>query len=563
MVRMGPDVPLLNEYKQEFFWKRFPQTVLGGPRFKLGYCAPPYVYVNQAVLFLTPWLFGGVGTLLCQLQLLQELYAAVLSGMLMFAAAAGVQALALYAARRSGTVVERLGAPNILIDEEEVEFTHCVSPETVRFIAPGKRFGLNVVLHTVLAGVLCGLGTWYVFLGRLTALYGSTGVSLIVFVLSWVTLCIAEYSLIVNTAAETATFQAQDTYEITPLTRPLYIFIFIALDLADRFSHAVPELQLASQTLHVVFVFLPLLWALGVLPPLDALLLWSMEQALVFGLGGSPMSSNIRLLLMFAVSFGVAVCNYFIPSTLGVVLFSTSAGFLLSLDLSQVDTLCRRQRIAFRDHRFHSGAPLPLTSFGWNLGCRELLLYLSLLVVAMAEAGLLHHFLGSAQSQDLVWQSSEDALLQMVVVVLVQLAAGNKTLPGWDTLGTGVQLLLVGLLMDRLSQFLAKLKFTLTVLVTSWTEKKQRRQSAGTLLALNASLWPLVLAVVMLSALLSAPLLPLFTLPIFLVGFPRPQRSWPGPVGTACPCPDSVFYQQMSGSLASALRTAFASGSLG
>ncbi|XP_047200858.1 pecanex-like protein 4 isoform X1 [Girardinichthys multiradiatus] len=667
MVRMGPDVPLLNEYKQEFFWKRFPQTVLGGPRFKLGYCAPPYVYVNQAVLFLTPWLFGGVGTLLCQLQLLQELYAAVLSGTLMFAAAAGVQALALYAARRSGTVVERLGAPNILIDEEEVEFTHCVSPETVRFIAPGKRFGLNVVLHTVLAGVLCGLGTWYVFLGRLTALYGSTGVSLIVFVLSWVTLCIAEYSLIVNTAAETATFQAQDTYEITPLTRPLYIFIFIALDLADRFSHAVPELQLASQTLHVVFVFLPLLWALGVLPPLDALLLWGMEQALVFGLGGSPMSSNIRLLLMFAVSFGVAVCNYFIPSTLGVVLFSTSAGFLLSLDLSQVDTLCRRQRIAFRDHRFHSGAPLPLTSFGWNLGCRELLLYLSLLVVAMAEAGLLHYFLGSAQSQDLVtrlqgpvrylllilfslcwalrevqgayvvggmflnplypkgmsnvqsfkqknrglhiaaairrvllylvspfamiaflsmdkslrslhsvsisvgltrafrgvWQSSEDALLQMVVVVLVQLAAGNKTLPGWDTLGTGVQLLLVGLLMDRLSQFLAKLKFTLTVLVTSWTEKKQRRQSAGTLLALNASLWPLVLAVVMLSALLSAPLLPLFTLPIFLVGFPRPQRSWPGPVGTACPCPDSVFYQQMSGSLASALRTAFASGSLG
>lgn len=233
MVRMGPDVPLLNEYKQEFFWKRFPQTVLGGPRFKLGYCAPPYVYVNQAVLFLTPWLFGGFGTLLSQLQLLQELHAAVLSGILMCGAAAGVQALALYAARRSGTV-ERLGASNILVDEEEVEFTHCVSTETVRFIAPGKRFGLNVVLHTVLAGVLCGFGTWYVFLGRLTGLYGSIGASLVVFVLSWVTLCIAEYSLIVNTATETATFQAQDTYEITPLTRPLYIFIFIAVDLADR-----------------------------------------------------------------------------------------------------------------------------------------------------------------------------------------------------------------------------------------------------------------------------------------------------------------------------------------
>ncbi|KAM6969631.1 pecanex-like protein 4 [Tautogolabrus adspersus] len=668
MVRMGPDVPLLNEYKQEFFWKRFPQTVLGGPRFKLGYCAPPYVYVNQAILFLTPWLFGGIGTLLCQLQLLQELHATVLSGLLMFGAAAGVQALALYAARRSGTV-ERLGAPNILVDEEEVEFTHCVSPETVRFIAPGKRFGLNVVLHTVLAGVLCGFGTWYVFLGRLTALYGSVAVSFVIFVLSWVTLCIAEYSLIVNTATETATFQAQDTYEITPLTRPLYIFIFICVDLAERFAGPVPELQLASQILHVLFLFLPLLWALGILPPLDALLLWGMEQALVFGLGGSPMSSNLRLLLMFGVSSGVAVCNYFIPSTLGVVLFCISMGFLLSLDLSQVGTLCRGPRAAFGDRGFRRGGspPPPPCSFGWKLGCRELLLYLSLLLVSMAEGGLLHHFLGSVQSQSfgtgsqapvsylllvlfclcwvlreiqgayvfggvflnplypkgmssvqtfkqrsrglyvaaairrvllylvspfamiaflsmdkslqllhrvslsvgftrafrVVWQSSEDALLQMVVVILVRLIAGNNMLHGWDHLGTGVQLLLVGLLFDRLTQFLAKLKFSLTVLVTSWTEKKQRRQSAGTLLALNASLCPLLLAVVALSALLSAPLLPLFTLPIFLVGFPRPQRSWPGPVGTACPCPDSIFYQQMSGSLASALRMAFARGSLG
>lgn len=114
-----------------------------------------------------------------------------------------------------------------------------------------------------------------------------------------------------------------------------------------------------------------------------------------------------------------------------------------------------------------------------------------------------------------------------------------------------------------MTQFFAKLKFALTVLVTSWTEKKQRRQSAGTLLALNASLCPLLLAVITVSALLSAPLLSLFTLPIFLVGFPRPQRSWPGPVGTACPCPDSIFYQQMSGSLASALSLAFTRGSLG
>lgn len=108
-----------------------------------------------------------------------------------------------------------------------------------------------------------------------------------------------------------------------------------------------------------------------------------------------------------------------------------------------------------------------------------------------------------------------------------------------------------------------KLKFALTVLITSWTETKQRRQSASALLAMNVVLCPLLFAVVIMSALLSAPLLPLFTLPVFLVGFPRPLRSWPGTPGTACPCPDSIYYQQLSTRLASALTHAFANGVLG
>ncbi|KAJ8411731.1 hypothetical protein AAFF_G00153690 [Aldrovandia affinis] len=654
---MGPDVPLLNEYKQEFFWKRFPQTVLGGARFKLGYCAPPYIYVNQIILFLTPWVFGGVGTLLYQLQLLEDYYAAVLSGGLMLGAAVVVQALALSAMRRT-VIVERLHTPNILADEEEVEFTSCTSSETVKFIIPGKKFVLNTVLHTLLAGALCGLGTWYLLLNRLTTLYSSTGVAVLIFILSWVTLCIGEYSLIINTATETATFQAQDTYEITPLTRPLYIFAFIAVDLAQRFAGPVPELQQTNQVLHVLFLFLPLLWALGMLSPLDALLLWGMEQVLVFGLGGSPMSTNLRLLGMFMVSVCVAVSVFFIPSTLGVVLFTVAMGFLLSLDLSQMGALLRSCGTG-------GWCSEPSRALGWRLGGKELLLYLSLLLGALTEAGLLHHFLppprnwttgpqaavsyllialfalswalremqgvyllggvfhnplypkettsvrvfkqqsrglqvagmvrrvlvnlvspfamiaflavdgslqrlhtaslcmGFTRAFRAVWQSTEDSLMQMVVVAIVRLAARGMRLLWWDSLGTGVQLLLVSLISDRLVQFVSKLKFALTVLVTSWTEKKQRRQSAGTLLALNGVLFPLLLSVLALSAMLSAPLLPLFTLPVFLVGFPRPQRSWPGPVGTACSCPDSVYYQQMSGSLAHALRTAFARGALG
>ncbi|XP_066535867.1 pecanex-like protein 4 [Hoplias malabaricus] len=666
---MGPDVPLLNDYKQEFFWKRFHQTVLGGPRLKLGYCAPPYIYVHQLVLFLTPWLLGGVGTLLYQLRILNDTNAGIVAGALMLGAGATLQTLAQCAARRTGTI-QRLPVANnnILADEEEVEFTHCVAPETVHFVVPGKRFMVNGVLHTVLAGVLCGLGTWYLLPDRLSAVFGDSGAGMgavvPVFVLSWVTLCIGEYSLIVNTATETATFQPQDTYEITPLIRPLYILVFFAVDLALRCVGGI-ELQVASQVLHVLFLALPVLWALGTLSPLDALLLWAMEQSLVHGLGGSAMATNCRLVVMFLLSVCVAVSTFFIPSSLGVVLFTVTMGYLLSQDLTQIAELFKsRSRDSLSIGLGWFGLPLsifllagalteaaflhqlspipgnvslvpslveiwgspgvalvPQAVVGWLLialllvtrflreiqgAClfgglflnplyprqvssvqvfrrqtrglrfagiaRRVLLNLvsplAMIAFLAMDVSLqkLHTAslaIGFTRAFRVVWQSSEDALLQMVVVVFVRLADGEGTAYHWHQLGIGVQLILVSLVSDRFSQFLAKLKFALTVLITSWTETKQRRQSAGALLVLNGALCPLLLAVVLLSALLSAPLLPLFTLPVFLVGFPRPLRSWPETPGTSCPCPDTVYYQQLSARLASAIRHALANGVLG
>lgn len=123
---------------------------------------------------------------------------------------------------------------------------------------------------------------------------------------------------------------------------------------------------------------------------------------------------------MFGVSASVAVCNYFIPSALGVVLFSISTGFLMSLDLSQVGTLCRSPQAAFRDRERHKegspSPPNPPSSFGWTLGCREAFVYLSLLVVALTEAGLLQHFLGSRDSPSLV--AGPQAPVSYLLIVL-------------------------------------------------------------------------------------------------------------------------------------------------
>ncbi|XP_029094522.1 pecanex-like protein 4 [Monodon monoceros] len=657
---MSPDVPLLNDYKQDFFLKRFPQTVLGGPRLNLGYCAPPYIYVNQIILFLMPWVLGGIGTLLYQLGILEDYYTAALSGGLMLFTAFVIQFTSLYARSRWVTV-ERMLTTDILAEEDEHEFTSCAGAETIKFLIPGKKHTANTVFHSVLAGLVCGLGTWYLLPNRITLLYSSAGGTVLLFFFGWMTLCIGEYSLIVNTATETATFQTQDTYEITPLMRPLYIFFFVSIDLAHRFMVNIPVLEQINQILHILFIFLPFLWALGTLPPPDALFLWAMEQVLEFGLGGSSMSTHLRLLIMFIISTGTAVTSYFIPSTVGVVLFMTGLGFLLSLNLSEIVFGFKHSVTGHRVGTKSKALPNGLEKqFAW----KEYLFYSIVLVLALLETGLLHHFAGFSQNSKnspqaivgyilmilfiilwilkeiqsvyifgifrnpiypkhvqtvtlflekqtklmkigvvrrilinlvspfamiaflsldsslqglhsvsvsigftrafrMVWQNTENALLETVIVSSVHLLISNTDIWWNRNLDTGIRLLLVGIMRDRLIQFISKLQFAVTVLLASWTEKK-RRKSTTTLCVLNIVFSPFVLVFIVFSALLSSPLLPLFTLPLFLVGFPRPVQSWPGVVGTtACVCADTVYYYQMVPSLNTALQSAMAAGSLG
>ncbi|KAH3845613.1 hypothetical protein DPMN_087895 [Dreissena polymorpha] len=82
---MGTGVPLLNEYKQEFVAKRFPQTVLGGLKLRVGYNAPVYVYVSQLMVFIVPFLLGGGFTLLVELEAMGKYTAVYVYGGLMAA----------------------------------------------------------------------------------------------------------------------------------------------------------------------------------------------------------------------------------------------------------------------------------------------------------------------------------------------------------------------------------------------------------------------------------------------------------------------------------------------
>ena len=131
-------------------------------------------------------------------------------------------------------------------------------------------------------------------------------------------------------------------------------------------------------------------------------------------------------------------------------------------------------------------------------------------------------------------------------------------------MGLGLQLMLVGVCRDRIQQLSRKLSFLMTLAVTSWTLPKQRHSSTVPVLALSVIFCPIVLAIVATASALSAPLLPLFCLPIFLIGFPRPLRTWPM-VGTNIifGSIDAIYYRQLTPYLVSCLNRSIAAGALG
>lgn len=232
---MGSGIPLLNEYKREFLSKRFPQTLLGGPKLRLGYGAPIYVYFNQVILFLFPFLIGGIFTLLVELNTISDYIGSVITGVLVFVFVLIVQLTSTVIQVQNDSDIPYPTKKNLLAEEDEVDFFSCCGVETFEFIVPMKRFKVNIALHAILSGCVCGLTFMYLLPVTLNSLYShNTGATVVIYVLGWLTLCIAQYSLTVGAPPDPNAYRTQDSWEIGPLMRSLYILLSVSVYLMNR-----------------------------------------------------------------------------------------------------------------------------------------------------------------------------------------------------------------------------------------------------------------------------------------------------------------------------------------
>ena len=230
----GGGAPLLNDYKLEFFWKRFPQTLLGGLKLKLGYDAPFYVYLNQVLVFLVPFILGGIFTLLAEFEVITDVYInAFIYGGLVVVFITGTQLFS-WSMRRNATSLAKF-QKNLLSQDDEIDFVSCCGVETVEFIFPAKRFVVNMITYAVISGVVCGLMFLYLLPSNLAGLFSNTGATVVLYTLGWLTVCISQFSLSSSCPSELAIFRALDTLEIAPLMRSFYVVIFGIIGVFARY----------------------------------------------------------------------------------------------------------------------------------------------------------------------------------------------------------------------------------------------------------------------------------------------------------------------------------------
>ena len=122
--------------------------------------------------------------------------------------------------------------------------------------------------------------------------------------------------------------------------RPIHVFIlvscpYVANLLKSNYQEDADQttINLIQQASYIVLSCLPLVWFLGLLPPLEPLLFWSIEQAQIFSLGGSASASPIRTVFYFVISVLAYSLVLLASSDLSrTLIWACVFGYILSLD---------------------------------------------------------------------------------------------------------------------------------------------------------------------------------------------------------------------------------------
>eukprot|EP00050_Salpingoeca_kvevrii_P017787 m.68246 g.68246 ORF g.68246 m.68246 type:complete len:1133 (+) comp7726_c0_seq2:492-3890(+) len=339
--------PLLNDYLIPVLRRKWLQTLLC---IRVHPDAPVYVYLFQLVLFLFPWLVGG----LVSLANLSRIALGAITGSVVLVWTLALQLLAhrIRSRNRIQTILPQTHRRAPGSEEDEIDFLGPFDVSTIEFVLPKRIPGWHAVPYAVAGALLVGGAAAFLQPDELS-IYFSGGPAAGVYVFGWLATLLAAYGLTTQAPPEPSVYRPHHFTE--PLSRGVHLgALMIAAYAID--GHA--DYFGALRGIYIAVCLLPLAWALGLLPPLAALVPWALEQFLVRILGGSPAATDLRLLVSTAVATAVTVlvAHLYHNNTATAIGIAAAAGFLLSLDVGRyAQRLWNWARPPQRGNKIHPG----------------------------------------------------------------------------------------------------------------------------------------------------------------------------------------------------------------
>lgn len=228
------------------------------------------------------------------------------------------------------------------------------SPAVWAFIiSPAAPSLLRILIHGLASGVLAGGAAYFLewssialHFSRDSPATDSLGAGAIVYlVAAWLSFGLCFYALNIRPpSADPNQFGSEGGGWVqeqinAPFGRAIIVAAIIVYDIALRLTIESDPMSVAPVALDVhsvlliVFVFLPLLFASGALPPVDALVWWALEQLNVVVFAGSIAANNVRTLAWIVIHTACATAVFLIwlfESHTGAMLFALGLSFFFS-----------------------------------------------------------------------------------------------------------------------------------------------------------------------------------------------------------------------------------------
>lgn len=492
-------------------------------------------------------------------------------------------------------------------DNDELYLDNSCTPGAWRFIlsVSSRAYAWMYILPVFVSTLLMAIAVWYTSIPSIEVRVGSGPVAYVVYIFSWLPICMAQWILNSKAPTELSTYDTEDKYGFDEYSRAFHVIVAFVFAVLQYFLPDWSIFGSLASAANIVLLFMPIIWVTGILPSLRIMVDWALEQFIQFLCGGSPTANiartaNVLFYHIFYVilgwvfsafvglqagifSFGglgviigsLLQVNARIPETaslstaqifiaIGFIAvpayaFTKMASLISFFELVKllIYIICPiafvinwvQSKFIFRfirnpfyfapkddtSLRVHHRILRTLHALTYLINPILAELYLACMLLikttlgtkAAAILSLWDYFLIGRAFRS-VWQHPCETTLQIFFANIINDIKPTETTPlfdAWDSLGLLCQLLIMQLVVDRVRQIVRKLWFYIILFSSCMTDEKQQPQNWDFYSTLSVLAIPWSLAVIVFSSIISAPVLPIFGLPIMMITFPRPLRQ--------------------------------------